>query len=248
MIGSVLATIAALTGQNVDSSKPKVDRSGEAAFRAILEQIKAKSKYHGVILKSVREPQRSDFYPEGIIEIWRDAEKFRVDFGDMWGTSAIVISDGKQILEDSGSDPLTLKKPSATWTDSSPSLSAGGSASSPWHYLMEGPSLLARLDKDRSITLGPKPNSIVWDSTLFGKLTVSKEPSEEDVEVWEIEFDNMSQQEQNFKLFPEWYDAPDPSARWRQKVVLTKGSFPKGVFSTKPGRGRQVQDLRKPGI
>ncbi|MBC8063695.1 MAG: hypothetical protein H7Y17_02610 [Chlorobia bacterium] len=247
MIGSVLATIAALAGQTAESSKPKVDRSGEAAFRAMLEQIKAKSKYHGMILKSVREPQRSDFYPEGIIEIWKDAEKFRVDFGDMWGSSSIVVSDGKQVLEDSGSDPLTLKKSAASWTDSSPSLTANGSASSPWHYLMDGPGLLARLDKDRAITLGVKPNSIVWDSTLFGTLTLTKDRSERDLEVWEIEFDNIPQQEQNFKLFPEWYDAPDPSARWRQKVVLTKGSFPRGVFSTKPGRGRQVQDLRKSG-
>jgi len=248
MIGHILAAVAALVGQNAENTKPKVDRSGEAAFRAMLEEIKAKKKYHGMILRSSREAGNTEFYPDGIIELWRDGEKFRVDFGDMWGTNVILVSDGKQLLEDVGADPVVLKKTASNWPDSSEVLRSEGTASSPWHYLMEGEGLLQRLDKDRSITLGTKPNSIVWDSTLFGKLTITKERANKEMEVWDIEFDNMPRQEEEFKEDPEWFSAPDPSARWRQRIVLVPDTkFPKDLFAMKPGRGKLLVDLTVPG-
>lgn len=246
MIGSILATIAALSGQNAETANPKVDRSGEAAFRALLAEISEKPKYHGLILRSVRESGKQDFYPDGSMEVWREGDKLRVEFGDMWGTSITLVSDGKQVLEDSGADPVVLRKPAKTPTETSPSLTSQGGASSPWFYLMEGPGLLDRLDKDKEIVPGSNPNSVVWDSTLFGKLTLTKVRDDKDLAVWEIEFDNMAFQKQMYSLYPEWFEAPDPSSRWRQKIVLSpNGRYPRGTFETKPAKGRPVQDFRK---
>lgn len=248
MISSFLSVLAVLTGHSAETVKPNVDRSGEEAFRAMLTEIAGKKNYHGMILRSVRDSGKQDFYPDGLVEVWRDGDKFRVDFGDMWGTSIVVISDGKKVLEDVGADPVVLKKPGKNWTETSETLKSEGSASSPWHYLVEGEDLLKRLDKDRSITPGSKPNSIVWDSTLFGKVTITKERSGKEMEVWEIEFDNMPRQEEEYKESPEWFNPPDPAARWRQRIVLVPNTtFPKQLFETKPGRGKLLVDLTIPG-
>jgi hypothetical protein len=245
MIGSVFAVVSAILGQNAESAKPKVNRTGEAAFRTMLAEISGKRKFHGMILKSVREGGRQDFYPEGVVEVWRDGDKFRVDFGDMWGSSNVIVSDGKRIMEDTGMDPVIYRDSVKSWVDSSGSMGAQGQASSPWFYLIEGPALLDRLDKDKEIVPGPTPNSIVWDSSLFGKITITKSRSEKELEVWEFEFDNMAWQSEMFKAYPEWFDQPNASSRWRQKVVLTPGGFPRGVFNTTAGKGREISDLTK---
>lgn len=245
MIGSIFAIVTAVLGQNAESAKPKVNRSGEAALRTMLAEIGGKRKYHGMILKAFREGGRQDFYPEGVVEIWRDGDKFRVDFGDMWGTNSRVVSDGKRVLEDNGSDPLILRDPSKTWVEASVSMSSQGQASSPWFYLVEGPALLDRLDKDREIVPGAAANSIIWDSSLFGKLTITKTRSDKEMEIWEVEFDNMAWQSEMYKQYPEWFDEPNATSRWRQKIILTSGGPPRGTFDTKPGKNREVSDYTK---
>jgi hypothetical protein len=162
----------------------------------------------------------------------------------------VIVFDGKRILEDTGYDPVILKDPGKTWVEASASMSSQGQASSPWFYLLEGPALLDRIDKDRAIMPGAAANSIVWDSSLFGKTTITKTRSDKELEVWEVEFDNMAWQSDMHKRYPEWFEEPNPSARWRQKIVLTQGSIPRGTFDTKPGKNREVSDLtkRKKGV
>lgn len=240
MIGSLLATMATILGQ-----APPPDRTGESTLRTMLQEISERDRYHALIFKSHREGGRQDFYPEGIVEIWRDRAKYRIEFADMWGAASTIVYDGKQVLDDSGSDPVVLRKPAKTWHESSPQLDAQGSVSSPWFYLSEGPSILDRLDKNQSITPGPNADSVTWNSSLFGSLTVTRIEAQDDFAVWQIEFDNFSWQKKMYDQFPEWFDAPNTDSRWRHKVVISRVNLSRGTFSTKPGRGRQVSDQTK---
>ena len=242
MVGSVLATLAALAAQAPQGAKAKADRSGEPALREMLAHIAAKRQFHGMVLKSHRDAGREDFYPEGVVEMWRDGEKFRVEFGDMWGTSKIVVFDGKRVLDDGGYDPVVLRKPGKIWTEASPVLDARGAASTPWFFLLEGPALLDRVDKDKSITLAPDSKSIVWDTTAFGRLIVRHLSEAKGLDVWELEFDNMPYQQEMNKLAPEWFDFPDPNAVSRHKIIIGSSRFRRGTFSTVVGKERQVSD------
>jgi len=245
MIATLIAAVAALASQVQEPGKPKVDRTGESAFREMLAKIAGRTSFHGFILKSYREGGREDFYPEGLIEIWRDREKFRIEFGDMWGSSNIVVCDGTRVLDDHGSDPVVIKNRAKNWVESSTALSEHGPASSPWFFLMEGPAVLERLDKDRSLTQDQTTKSILWDSSKFGKLTIRHVSESKALDIWELEYDNMPWQRDMFKLAPEWFDAPNPTALWRQKVVVMSAKFPRGIFDTKVAKGRTVDDQTK---
>jgi hypothetical protein len=240
LVLALTATLAQAGG------KPAVDRSGEALFRSMLQEIQEIKTYHATIIKSAREARRQDFYPDGTIELFRDGNKLRVEFNDMWGTSVTLVSDGKKIMDDPGSDPIAIRPIGKTLVDSSPALASQGASSSPWFYFMEGPALLDRIDKDRAIAVGAA-NSVVWDSSLFGKLTLAKISSSGNTHIWEIEFDNMAWQSQMHKSFPEWFDVPDADAKWRQTVVVTKrGGFSKQTFDARPPKGRAINDLTAP--
>ncbi len=244
MIGSILATIAALAGQNADSVKAKVDRSGEAMLRSFLAEISEEKAYHGLILRSHRETSESGFTPNASMEIWRDAKKLRVEFGDLEGASILVVSDGNKVLEDVGDESLTLRNASDLPAEQSDSIGPDGTAASPWFFLMEGPSLLDRLSGSCAISLGASPNSIIWDSNEFGSVTVTKNESVEELSVWELEFDHLPYQTRLSSLDSVWVKPIDPTSRWRQKVILTSTNhFPKKVFSTKGVKGRPLHDL-----
>lgn len=243
MINSLISIFAAMSGQGPVAPKPTVDRSGEPALRGMLSAISELRRYHGIILKSNREAGSTAYYPEGIIEIWRDGDKFRIEFNDMWGSSNLVVSDGKRILDDPGTDPIVVRKPGKYLVEASPALANRGQSASPWFYFIQGPTLLDRIDKDREISQDPKSGAIVWNSSLFGKLTVKRSKSDSGVVSYEIVFNNMAWQEEMFKLNPDWFDAPDGSASWRQVVVLTLARFPRGVFDTRVSKGRDSQDL-----
>jgi len=244
MLHTLVVALAATCAQS--DTKPVVDRTGEVLLRSMLEEIRALKSYHAIINKSAREARRQDFYPEGTIEVFRDGEKLRVEFNDMWGTSVTLVSDGKKVMDDPGSDPIAIRPVGKTLVDSSPALASQGASSSPWFYLMEGAALLDRLDKGRAITLGPG-QSAIWDSSLFGKLTLAKRSGRDDSQIWEIEFDNMAWQSDMQKSYPEWFDVPDADAKWRQTVVVQKRtSFPKRTFDTRPPKGRAVNDLTAP--
>lgn len=242
MIGSFLIPIALLATQLPETSKSKVDRSGEAALREMLASIAAKTAYHGMIWKSHRESGAVDFYPDGIVEIWREDGKFRVQFDDMWGTSNLVVCDGKRVLDDGGADPVVLRNPGKTWIECSSSLDAKGPVSSPWFFLIEGPRLLERMGKGESITQNPTTKAVVWNTKEFGSLSISHVFSGRDRDVWELEFDNMPWQQEMFRLAPEWFDSPDPTAVTRHRIVLARTQPPKGAFDTKIGKGRQIDD------
>ena len=210
MLYTLVVALAATCAQS--EAKPIADRTGEALLRSMLDEIRSLRSYHAIINKSAREARRQDFYPEGTIEVFRDGEKLRVEFNDMWGTSVTLVSDGKKVMDDPGSDPIAIRPVGKTIVDSSPALASQGASSSPWFYFMEGGALLDRLDKDRAITLGPG-QSAIWDSSLFGKLTLAKKTGPDDSKIWEIEFDNMAWQSQMHKSYPEWFDVPDADAK-----------------------------------
>lgn len=246
MVGSLFTVIAFLVGQTSPASKPVVDRSGEAVLRQMLVELEARKQFHALILRSTRGATDQIYYQDGTIEVWRNGDQLRMDFEEMWGGSLRITRNSKKVMEDTGYDPVILRQSGKSLTQDCPVLEESGNALSPWLILLEGPKLLDRMDKDRSIVKGKGDNSVIWSTKIFGNLTISKEQSKGELETWELQYDNVDYQADMFKQFPDWYDAPSNNARWRQKVILVPTSrFPRGLFVFNPGRGREVTDLTK---
>lgn len=235
MIGSILATIAALSGQNAETAKPKVDRSGEAAFRAMLAEIGENQTYHGLILRSVRDSELQDYRPDGAVEIWREGNKLRVEFGDLYNTSFTLVTDGREVIEDDGKHSVILRDFVELPSELGQLLSPQGTASSPWFDLMEGTTLLDRLELSEAITSNVDTASVRWSSPSFGVVSLVKAESDEQLIVWEMEFDHPGQSA-----------ATNASSNRRQKVLLNPTNhFPHGTFSVKPAKGKFVRDMRR---
>jgi len=246
MVGSLFAVMAFLVGQSSPPSKPVVDRSAESVLRQMLVELEARRQFHALILRSTRGSTDQIYYPDGTIEVWRNGDQLRMDFEEMWGGSLRITRDSKKVMEDTGYDPVVLRQSGKSLTQDCPVLEEIGNALSPWLILLEGPKLLDRMDKDRAIVKGKGDHSVIWSTKIFGNLTISKERSKDGLETWDLEYDNVDYQADMFKQFPDWYDAPDNNARWRQKVILVPTSrFARGLFEFNAGRGREVSDLTK---
>jgi|GEM_PF-5723872 len=244
MVGAFLAVVGAIVAQQPKA--PPVDRSGEATFKKILEWAGSLKKTHGVVLRSFKESGKEIFYPDGLMEFWIDNDRFRVTYGDMWGGAATVISDGKKVLDDSASDPIVIRNALKCVPDCSPNLESTGSASSPFLYMLSGPSMLDRFAKDQPIYEGPAKDGdhvLIWESKLFGKTWIYYKQVKTTLEVTAIEYDNVAWQEQMHTTDPEDFDVPDHDNIWRQRLVISDLRRPKkDLFSVKPGRGREVDD------
>ncbi len=244
MLGWIIAG-SAIGGVQAANPAASVDRSGEARLRSMLQQIVDRKKYACYISKSTREAGRLDFYPDGEVEVWRDGYKYRIEFNDMWGSFCSIVTDGSKTLEDPGFDAVVVRKTPARLSQLSSALEPNGMIGSPWFYLAEGPTLLDKIDKDKSIAMGKTDNSVVWNTTLFGDLTLTLEHSDKDLQIWVIDFNRLAWQKEMFEAFPDWYNPPDAAACWRHRVIVRSGPFPSRAFDLKPPKGRQVRDETK---
>ncbi|HJP83257.1 MAG TPA: hypothetical protein VJ835_07100 [Fimbriimonadaceae bacterium] len=228
----------------IQTPAAKVDRSGEPALKSLLEWSSKQKRLAGTILRTYREGGRAVAYPDGIIQFWMDGDNTRVEFSDMWGTSCRVVVTKDKTLEDPGSDPVMIRKSGATIVESSSLLESKGTAASPWYYLRQGPQLLDKMDKDNSIKL-IDDHTILWDSSLFGDLTIEFESTPQGNRPKSFAFNNIHWQTDMYKQFPEWFDEPNPTAQWKQVIIF--GPFQgRNLFSLEAGRGRTSIDSTKP--
>jgi hypothetical protein len=234
----------AILGAQAKAAVPPVDRSGEPAMRELFAKLATFKKFHAIVRRTTR--NRSDEYPEGDIEIWRDGEKFRVEYFDMWGDSLLLISDGKVLLEDSGYDPVLIRKSPKTWIAAYSGFEPRGGVSSPLHGWLDGPAVLEKTDKDKPMKLDAATGEIKWATSSFGDLSVSKPLESGTSYRFTIGFNNLPYQTEMHLLAPEWYDSPSSDVWWIHRVEFDlKPSFRKDFFSPKPSPGRAVNDMTK---
>jgi hypothetical protein len=241
MLSQVFALCTILVTPAQGAVPPKLDRSGEPALRRVLEWVAGQKRMSGLIVRSFRDAAGQDAYPDGLIEFWFEGPKFRIEFGDMWGGSSRLISDGEKLLDDSGSDPVIIRKAGKTLVESSSQLEYKGTLASPLFYFREGPALLDRMDKDRTIKL-VDDHQIEWDSSLFGALKVQFIEDNKNLIPKVFTYNNMGYQKAMYAQFPEWFDAPEPRSEWKQTLVLRPFKGSRNLLKPTAGKGREVVD------
>ncbi|HVT12994.1 MAG TPA: hypothetical protein VHE55_12085 [Fimbriimonadaceae bacterium] len=247
-----LTAFAAFLTLAAQANPPAQDRSGEPALRQIMTWAKALDNVHFVIETEARDTGHDPMYPGERVDVWISGSKFRIEHSNYWGYDSYVVSDGSTVLSDSESesDPALLANAKegllATYADLKMSLDD----ISPFFALMEGPSKLDSLvEKTAAIKLEPGRGDekvLSFEHKKLGTERLYYHQSNGSVQLDMLEYDNLPATQEQYKSNSEWMDPPDPGMLTRNTFYFDNHKPSPSLFDTKPPKGRQFNDIRKP--
>ena len=233
--------VAVLTSLSLQSADP-----GSAKLRTIFEKYSKMRGLEAVVARSYREKDGGPFFPDRQMTLWYDGpSRFRILGTSVWGDATLYIADGKDLYIDPLDDnrPATIREMGGKTLMTSSGELRGGDGVAFVYYLLEGPSSLQRLLAPGSSVKELAGGALQFQSRDMGTVTVY--PNSQKL-VERVEYDNLPTAKALYRLVPMWVDRPQqPLQREDMDYVRVGERLPKGLFDTKPPKGRRVTDQRK---